>query len=73
MSKPDYEQIKIAIQVSTDEVVSAELIKIIERTEKLEKAFEIAKELRFYCLGSDCSTQNIIKKWDEIVKEVEDE
>jgi hypothetical protein len=41
-----------------------DVVTMAEHLKKLEYAVTLAKELRFYCLGSDASTQNMIKRFD---------
>ena len=34
---------------------------------------EVAKRLRIYCLGNDCSTINMLKRFDNAIKSLEQE
>lgn len=44
---------------------------IQSRAQAQSRVIEAAKELRIYCLGSDCSTLNMIERFDAALTELE--
>lgn len=42
------------------------------RLKKTKEVFIIAKELRMFCLGTDCSTKNIMERFDKAIKDIEE-
>lgn len=48
-----------------------EAVLAVQLMPKMIKALKEAKTMRFYCLGSDCSTQNMLERFDKAIADLE--
>lgn len=61
-----YELAEHAAQNDADFIAAARTL-----LPKMINALKEAKTMRFYCLGSDCSTKNMLERFDKAINELE--